>query len=93
MTITQVEIQDRLIRKALSDGEFRAWLVSDPKAPILELTGEVIPDAVTVQVHEESAMSFHIVLPADGRLMEAEMAQVSGGDDPDKDISDFIFHC
>ena len=34
-----------------------------------------------MQVHEESATSFHLVLPPDSQLSEEEMAQVFGGDD------------
>ena len=92
MTLTQAELQDRIIAGAAEDGEFRARLLADPKAAIRELIGEAIPDGIEVQVHQESATSFHIVLPPSGRLMEEEMAQVFGGDDPDKDFSDDFFH-
>ena len=37
-------------------------------------------EAITVQVHEESATAFHLVLPPDSRLTEDEMAEVFGGD-------------
>ena len=79
MTMTQAELQDRIIAKAGADEEFRARLVADPKGAIQEVTGMPIPDAVTVQVHEESATSFHLVLPPDSQLSEADMAQVLGG--------------
>ena len=85
MTMTQAELQDRIIAKATEDGEFRARLVADPKAAIRDLTGEAIPDGTEVQVHQETAASFHIVLPPSGRLMEEEMAQVSGGTGTDQD--------
>ena len=80
MTMTQAEMQERIIAKAGEDGEFRARLVADPKAAIQELTGAPIPDAFTVQVHQESATSFHLVLPPDSQLSEEEMAQVFGGE-------------
>ena len=79
MTMTQTELQDRIIERAVSDGEFRARLMADPRDAIQELTGEVIPDGVSVQVHEESATSFHLVLPPAGQLSESEMTQVFGG--------------
>ena len=80
MTIIQAPMQERIIAKASEDGEFRARLVEDPKAAIYELTGEPVPPTVTVQVHEESATSFHLVLPPDGRLSDAEMTNLSAGD-------------
>jgi hypothetical protein len=80
VTITQTEIQDRIVAKAGEDGEFRARLVADPRTAIHDLTGTPVPDAFTVQVHEESATSFHLVLPPDSRLTEEEMSQVFAGD-------------
>ena len=82
MPMTQAEILDRIIAKASEDGKFRARLVADPKATIQELTGTPIPDGIDVQVHEESATSFHLVLPPDGRLTEYEMTSMFGGNDP-----------
>jgi hypothetical protein len=77
--MTQAEMQDRIVAKAGEDGEFRARLVADPRAAIYELTGEPVPETVTVQVHEESATSFHLVLPPHGRLSESEMADLFAG--------------
>ena len=79
MAMTQAEIQDAIMARVGEDGEFRARLVADPRAAIQEVTGEPVPATVTVQVHEESATSFHLVLPSGSRLTEAEMAQVLGG--------------
>ena len=80
MTMTQAEMQERIIVKASEDGEFRAKLVADPRATIHELTGATLPDEIDVQVHEESATSFHLVLPPDSMLTEEEMEQVFAGD-------------
>ena len=78
--MTQSEMQNRVIARASEDNEFRARLVADPRTTIHELTGTPIPDAFTVEVHEESATSFHLVLPPDSRLTEEEMSQVFAGD-------------
>ena len=80
MTMTQSELPDNIIAKASEDGEFRARLLADPRAAIEELTGTPVPDAFTVQVHEETATLFHLVLPPDGRLSEAEMGHMFAGD-------------
>ena len=79
MTMTQTEMQDRIIARAGEDGEFRAQLLADPRATIEDLTGATLPDDIDVQVHEESATSFHLVLPPDGRMTEEEMTNVFGG--------------
>ncbi len=82
MTMTRAEIQDKIIEMVGTDGEFRARLVADPRAAIQELTGTPVPDAFTVQVHEESATSFHLVLPPDGQLTEEEMTRLFAAGDP-----------
>ena len=85
---TQGKIRDIVVARASEDGEFRARLLADPKAAIRELTGQAMPDGIEVQVHQETAASFHIVLPPAGRLMESEMVQVFGAADPTVDVWD-----
>ena len=79
MTMTRLELQDKIARLARDDELFRARLLSDPGDAIQEVTGAAIPDEIDVQVHEESATSFHLVLPADGKLSEREMSKVFAG--------------
>ena len=81
MTMSQAEIQDKIIARVGEDGEFRARLVADPRAAIQEVTGMPIPDGIEMQVHEESATSFHLVLPPHGQLTDAEMTHMFGGGD------------
>ena len=79
MTMTQAEVQNTIIARAGEDGEFRARLVADPRSAINEVAKGPIPEAVTVKVHQQSPTSFHLVLPPDSRLTEAETGQVFGG--------------
>ena len=79
MTMTQTEMQDKIIERAVADGEFRARLLADPREAIRELTGTPLPDGITIEVHQESAASFHLVLPPDGRLSETELGHVYAG--------------
>jgi hypothetical protein len=79
--MTQEELQDKIIERAGADGEYRSRLLSDPRAAIDELTKAPLPREIDVQVHEESATSFHLVLPPGSRLTEPELAQVFGGVD------------
>ena len=77
---TQAEMQGKIIAKAQAEPEFRAQLVADPKTAIEELIGVELPAAINLQVHEDSATSFHLVLPPSGELTEDELATVFAGD-------------
>ena len=77
--MTQAEMQSRIIAKAQAEPEFRAQLVADPKAAIEGLSGSQIPAAIDIQVHEDSATSFHLVLPPSGKLTEDELDAVFAG--------------
>ena len=77
--MTQAEMQGKVIAKAQAEPEFRAQLVADPKAAIEGVIGAELPEAVNIEVHEDSATSFHLVLPPSGKLTEDELATVSGG--------------
>ena len=78
--MTQAEMQSKLIAKAQAEPEFRSQLVADPKATIEGLIGSELPEAINIQVHEDSATSFHLVLPPSGELTEDELATVFAGD-------------
>ena len=77
--MTQAEMQSKLIAKAQAEPEFRAQLVADPKAAIEGLIGLELPAAITIEVHEDSATSFHLVLPPSGKLTEDELATAFAG--------------
>ena len=77
--MTQAEMQSQIIAKAQAEPEFRAQLVADPKAAIEELSGVELPEAINLQVHEDSATSFHLVLPPSGKLTEDELTTVFAG--------------
>ena len=78
---TATELKARILNKAEEDGEFRARLIADPKAAISSEIGVAMPDGFDVAVHEDSATTAHLVLPPSPKLSEAELAQVSGGED------------
>ena len=76
---TATEMRDRILSKASEDVEFRALLLVDPKAAISTELGTTIPDGFEVAVHEDSAVTAHLVLPPSPQLTEAELANVAGG--------------
>ncbi len=78
-TRTAGELREYLVDKATGDAEFRARLLSDPKAAIREELGVAIPASLSIEVHEEDGATAHLVLPPDSRLNEGDLQAVAGG--------------
>ena len=76
---TAAELKTQLLTKAAEDGDFRAHLISDPKAAISAELGKTIPEGFDIEVHEDGATTAHLVLPPSPKLTEAEMETVAGG--------------
>jgi hypothetical protein len=72
---------DQLMERAQRDDDFRARLLSDPKAAIGEELGVEIPEPLNISVIEEGADQVIAVLPAEtapGALREEELARAAG---------------
>ena len=69
----------KIVGKAGGDADFRARLLRDPKAAIGAELGIAIPNAMTIEVHEEDAKTAHIVLPPRDRLDEDALRGARGG--------------
>ena len=78
---TAADMQSQIIARATEDEAFRSRLLSDPKGAVEEALGLAIPEGFTVEVHEESGTTAHLVLPPPARLSEGELASVAGGDE------------
>ena len=76
---TPDEMRAKIVGRATGDVNFRARLVSDPKAAIGAELGVTLPARLTVKVHEESAEHAHLVLPPGGTLSESDLQAISGG--------------
>lgn len=62
-TITGAQAQQQLLSRAMKDEAFRQELLSDPKTLFEHELGITIPDSVTIQVHEDTSTTVHLVLP------------------------------
>jgi hypothetical protein len=72
----------RVITKAWEDDSFKKALLSDPKAAIAREFGVEIGDEATLQVHEETADTVHLILPPrpqEGELSDEQLDSVAGG--------------
>lgn len=76
---TEQEMEAAVIGKAAEDADFRARLLGDPKGAIEQELGITIPDAMEIQVHEESSTSAHLVLPPPSKLQAADLQAAAGG--------------
>ncbi len=78
-TKTVTELRGHLMEKATADEAFRARLLSDPKAAIEEELGLAVPASMSIEVHEESGATAHLILPPDSKLSESDLRAVAGG--------------
>lgn len=56
-------LQEHIIQKAWEDAEFKKKLIADPKAAVKDAFGIDVPDTIEVEVLEESANKYYLVLP------------------------------
>ena len=76
---TPNEMRTKIVEKATGDAEFRARLLGDPKGALEEELGVAIPASLSIEVHEESGETAHLVLPPDSKLSEGDLRTVAGG--------------
>ncbi|WP_246096627.1 NHLP leader peptide family RiPP precursor [Paenibacillus sinopodophylli] len=70
---TRQNLQDQIIQKAWEDAEFKKQLIANPKAAVKEAFGVDLPDAIEVEVVEESAAKFYLVLPESPSAVKADL--------------------
>ena len=73
------EMRTKILGKAAQDAAFRVRLLSDPKGAIEHELGVTIPASLSVEVHEESDATAHLVLPPGSKLSEGDLQAVAGG--------------
>ncbi len=65
----------KIVAQAWADGDFKARLLADPAA-VLREAGVEVPPGVSLQVHESTADTVYLVLPASppaGGVEEGEL--------------------
>jgi len=79
--MNRIELQEKVIKKAMQDESFREKLLKDPKGTINKEFGLKLPDNFTVKTLEESASTLTLFIPAaQSELSEQELDNVAGGD-------------
>ena len=78
---TPSEMRSKIVARATDDPDFRTCLLTDPKGAVADELDVRIPVGMSIQVHEDSAMSAHLVLPPTVSLSEPDLHAVIGGID------------
>ena len=73
------EMRTKILGNAAQDAAFRARLLGDPKGAIGQALGVAMPESLSVEVHEESGTTAHLVLPPASKLSEGDLQAVTGG--------------
>lgn len=79
---TRNEVEQKLIKKALQDPNYRQQIKANPKSVLSQELGVEIPGNITIEVVEETPTKLYIVLPAEPveeELSEEELEAVAGG--------------
>ena len=75
------ELHRTIVERSMTDPDFRARLIAEPRDVVSEYFSEELPDAVTFRVVEEHPTEVLFVIPpATGAgIDDAELVDVSGG--------------
>ena len=76
---TKDSMQEKLMAKTEEDSEFRARLLTNPRAALKEAFDIEIPDDFNVEVHEDDTRTAHLVLPPAAELTDVQLQQAAGG--------------
>ncbi|MCL5289574.1 MAG: NHLP leader peptide family RiPP precursor [Firmicutes bacterium] len=74
------ELEQKLIKKAWEDSNFKKQLLSDPKAVLEKELGQALPEKLQDQAVEETSNTVYIRIPRNPEeLSEDELDNVAGG--------------
>jgi len=77
---TRDELEAQIVARAWADEAFRERLKTDPHAAVAEETGFLIPEAIEVEVVEETPEKGYLVIPLNRvAISEEQLEAASGG--------------
>jgi hypothetical protein len=80
-TPTREELEAQIVARAWADEGFRDRLRSDPRGAVAEVTGFLMPEAIEVEVLEETPEKGYLVIPLNRVEISDEELDVAGGGD------------
>ena len=79
-TSARRDLEDKLVARAWADEQFRERLKSDPRAAVAEETGITVPEAIKIEVLEETPEKGYLVIPLNRvEISEDQLEAASGG--------------
>ncbi len=81
-----VALQPQIVARAVKDEAFRQHLLNNPKQTLEREFGLTFPPGVSIQMHEQTPATLHLVLPMKSpagelqELSDEELKEVAGGD-------------
>jgi hypothetical protein len=82
-TWTRGQLWDKIVEQAQKNPKYHEQLMKDPRGLMEKQLGTTIPANIRIQVLEESADTYYIVLPAQAaegaELSDADLEKVAGG--------------
>jgi hypothetical protein len=81
-------LQEQIMARAMKDETFRQHMLSNPRQTLERELAITLPANVTVLVHEQTANTFHLVLPSRAQasglldLSDEELELTIGGSGP-----------
>jgi hypothetical protein len=84
--LTRHDLEAKIVKRCWEDEEFRKEFTADPAGAFVNYFQIPAASVPKIVVHEETAGSWHIVLPAKpantGELSEEDLENVAGGTTP-----------
>jgi Nitrile hydratase, alpha chain len=77
------DLEDKIVARAWADEGFRERLKADPKGAVAQETGITVPEAIEIEVLEETPEKGYLVIPVNRVEISDELLEAaSGGSSP-----------
>jgi broad-specificity NMP kinase len=74
------DLEDKLVARAWADEQFRERLKADPHGAVAQETGITLPEAIEIEVLEETPEKGYLVIPVNRvEISEEQLEAASGG--------------
>jgi len=72
-------LETKLVERARTDPAFRKALLANPRAVLENELGGKLPEGISIEVHEETVNTLHLVLPLDPAAVPEPLLRAIGG--------------
>jgi hypothetical protein len=76
---TRRDLEDKVVARAWADEQFRERLKADPHGAVAEETGITVPEAIEIEVLEETPEKGYLVIPVNRVAISEEQLEAASG--------------